>query len=202
MSATEAPSRPERALAEVAAALRDEGPVVAGHVAAPSDDPALGLLVAAGPRCAAAPGGYATVIELVREGYLCHYREPRLLAGLEPDLRLLVGDHLYAHGIERLARLGDLLAVAELADLISTAAQLDAASGSDPDAAEIAWLAAVVAIAAGPGSGHEEAKAGLRAGEGGGSLWETTCRQADRAGLSELLSVACKAVGFAPPTRG
>lgn len=202
MSAAEPPQRPEDALAVLAALLREEGPVVAGHVAEPADAPAFGLLVAAGPRCAADPGAYATVVELVREGYLCHYREPRLLASLDPDLRLLVGDHLYAHGIERLARLGDLLAVAELADLISTAAQIDASPSIDSGAAEIAWLAATIAIAAGPGSGHEEAKAALRAGGDPRPLWQATREHADRTGLSELLSGACKAVGFAPPNRG
>jgi len=144
---TESSLRPEDALDDLASQLRDEGPVVAEHVAQPDADPAIGMLVAAGPRCASDPGGYAAVVELVREGYLCHYREPRLLGRLDPDLRLLVGDHLYARGIERLARLGDLLAVAELSDLISLAAQLDAAD-ADPDAAEVAWLAAAVAIAA------------------------------------------------------
>jgi hypothetical protein len=201
MSATVPDPRPEEALAELAVLLREEGPVVAGHVAEAAESPALGLLVAAGPRCAAAPGAFATVVELVREGYLCHYREPRLLSGLDPDLRLLLGDHLYARGIERLARLGDLLAVGELADLISTAAQLDA-TGADPDAAEIAWLAAAIAIAAGRGEGHDDAKATLRRSGDAGPLWEAARAQAGRAGLSERLSAACKAVGFAPPNRG
>jgi hypothetical protein len=202
MSATAPDPRPESALAELALLLREEGPVVAEHVAAATEPPVLGLLVAAGPRCAAAPGAFATVVEFVREGYLCHYREPRLLADLDPDLRLLVGDHLYARGIERLARLGDLLAVAELADLISFAAQLDAASGSDPDAAEVAWLAAAVAIAAGPGPSHEGAKATLRESGDPVPLWEAARERAERAGLSERLSAACEAVGFAPPHRG
>jgi hypothetical protein len=202
MSAAEPAPRPEDALAGLAAVLREEGPVVAEHVAEPAETPALGLLAAAGPRCAAAPGGYATVVELVREGYLCHYREPRLLAGLDPDLRLLVGDHLYAHGIERLARLGDLIAVAELADLISTAARIDASPSLDPDAAEIAWLAATVAIAAGPGDGHEDAKAALRSGGDAVPLWEAARDRAARTGLSEPLLTAAEAVGFAPPNRG
>jgi len=202
MSATESPSRPEDALADLAAELREEGPVVADHVAEADAAPAIGMLVAAGRRCAGAPGAYATVVELVREGYLCHYREPRLLAQLEPDLRLLVGDHLYARGIERLARLGDLLAVNELSDLISIVAQLDAAGDSDPDAPEIAWLAAAVAIAAGPAPGHDGAKETLRGTGDAGSLWTVAREHAERAGLSEPLSTASKAVGFAAPNRG
>ena len=58
------------------------------------------------------------MVEAVREGYLLHYGEPRLLAGHDPDLALLAGDYLYALGIERLAALGDAEAVLELADLI------------------------------------------------------------------------------------
>ena len=198
---TDSPLRPEDALDDLASQLRDEGPVVADHVAHPDADPAIGMLVAAGPRCASDPGGYAAVVELVREGYLCHYREPRLLGRLDPDLRLLVGDHLYARGIERLARLGDLLAVAELSDLISLAAQLDA-TGADPDAAEIAWLAAAVAIAAGPGADHEAAKATLREGGEAAPLWKVARERAEEAGLSEHLSAASEAVGFAAPNRG
>jgi hypothetical protein len=64
----------------------------------------------------------AFVIEAVREGYLVHYGEPRTLAGLDADLRLLAGDALFALGLARLADLGDVDAVAELADLISLCA--------------------------------------------------------------------------------
>ena len=113
------PLHASAALATLADELREEGPVIAPHVAESDASPALGLLVAAGPRCAEAPAAYAAVIESVREGYLLHYGEPRLLAALDPDLRLLIGDHLYARGIERLVALGDTLAVRELSDVIS-----------------------------------------------------------------------------------
>ena len=46
----------------------------------------------------------------------------------DPDLRLLAGDHLYAFGLVRLASIGDLEAVDELADLISLCAQAHAAA--------------------------------------------------------------------------
>ena len=69
------------------------------------------------------------MIEAVREGYLLHYGEPRLLAGADADLALLAGDYLYALGLERLAALGDLEAVRELADLIASRAQLHAEGG-------------------------------------------------------------------------
>ena len=82
--------------------------MIAPHVREPSAEPALGRLAAAGPRAAAAPGEYALLVEAIREGYLLHYGEPRLLDGADPDLVLLAGDYLYALGLERLAALGDV----------------------------------------------------------------------------------------------
>ena len=64
------------------------------------------------------------MVEAVREGYLLHYGEPRLLAGHDPDLALLAGDYLYALGLDRLAALDDTEAVEILSDLISNCARL------------------------------------------------------------------------------
>lgn len=193
---------PRDALGALAAELREEGPLISTHVAEATVAPALGELTAAGPRCAADPGGYAAVVESVREGYLLHYGEPRLLAALEPDLRLLIGDHLYARGIERLVELGDLLAVHELADLISIAAQLDAAPEEPGGAGEAIWLATCVAIAAGPEASHDAGKATLRACGDAQPLWTSALRTADRAGLSAPLARACEAVGFSASDLG
>jgi hypothetical protein len=66
------------------------------------------------------------VMEAVYEGYLMHYGTPRAFLDMDPDLQLLAGDALYALGLEKLARAGDLGAVAELADLISASAQAHA----------------------------------------------------------------------------
>jgi hypothetical protein len=101
------------ALQQLASQLREEETPISPHVVDPSADAAF-----------APPGEYAFVLEAVREGYLLHYGEPRLLAGHDEDLALLAGDYLYALGIERLAQLGDTAAVHVLADLISTSAQL------------------------------------------------------------------------------
>ena len=101
------------ALQVLAARLRDEDTPISPHVIDPSGEAAF-----------AAPGRYALVLEAIREGYLLHYGEPRLLSGHDADLALLAGDYLYALGIERLAALGDTSAVLLLADLISTSAQL------------------------------------------------------------------------------
>ena len=117
-------SRPADALDLLASRLREAESPLAAHVTDPDERPVFGLLAALGPRSAAAPGEYAFVVEAVREGYLLHYGEPRLLAGHDENLALLAGDYLYALGIDRLTALGDTEAVAVLAELIGRCAQL------------------------------------------------------------------------------
>lgn len=140
---------PASVLRHLAAMLREEDTPISPHVIEPAEEPVLGPLVAEGPRTAAAPAEYSLVIESVREGYLLHYGEPRLLAGQDADLALLAGDYLYALGIERLAMLGDATAVHELADLISSCARLHAEdrAGEVPER----WRRAVQVIGHGPG---------------------------------------------------
>jgi hypothetical protein len=135
---------PAESLRVLAVQLRREDTPISSHVVDPSEEPALGILVASGPLTAAAPGEYALVIESIREGYLLHYGEPRLLDGQDADLSLLAGDYLYALGIDRLAALGDAKAVATLADLISRCAQFH----SEDREAEVPalWRTAVTAI--------------------------------------------------------
>jgi hypothetical protein len=103
------------ALQALADQLRAEDTPISPHVVDPAEPSELGEL--------AGGGGYALVIEAVREGYLLHYDEPRLLAGHDPDLALLAGDYLYALGLDRLATLGDTRAVTILSDLISQCAR-------------------------------------------------------------------------------
>lgn len=128
-------SDPVATLRVLAALLREEDTPISAHVVDPVEEPLFGPLAASGPRAATAPAEYALVIEAVREGYLLHYGESRLLADHDHDLALLAGDYLYALGIERLAALGDAEAVHELADLISACAQLHAEGreGQVPD---------------------------------------------------------------------
>jgi hypothetical protein len=133
------------ALHALAGLLRDGETPISGHVVEPSQEPELGLVAAAGPRAAAAPAEYALVVEAVREGYLLHYGEARLLAGHDPDLGLLAGDYLYALGIERLAALGDSEAILVLSDLISGCAR-NHAEGSADQVPEL-WRRSVEAIA-------------------------------------------------------
>jgi hypothetical protein len=92
-------------------------------------------------------GDRAFTMEAVYEGFLLHYREPRAFdRAMDPDLRLLAGDALYALGLEKLAQTGDLAAVAELADLISSCAQAEAEGR--PDAIEPLWEATLAALSA------------------------------------------------------
>ena len=107
--------------------------------------PRLGELAAAGPRAAAAPGEYALVVEAVREGYLLHYGEPRLLAGHDPDLGLLAGDYLYALGLDRLAGSATPTRSRVLAELIGRCAQLHA-EGREAEV-EPLWTAAAHEVA-------------------------------------------------------
>jgi hypothetical protein len=119
------------ALQALAEQLREEETPISPHVVDPTEAPELGQLAASGPRTAAAPAEYALVVEAVREGYLLHYGQPRLLAGHDPDLALLAGDYLYALGLDRLAALGDTRAVAALANLISECARRHAEGRTD-----------------------------------------------------------------------
>jgi hypothetical protein len=105
---------------------------------------------------------YPLLVEAIREGYLQHYGAGRVVRPDDPDLALLAGDRLYALGLERLAALGDLDAVAELADVIALCAQAHAEG--DPGRAEAVWAAGARAIAGGPGPDHDAAKGRWRAG--------------------------------------
>lgn len=106
------------ALQALADRLRAEDTPIAPHVIDPAEPSQLGEL--------AGGGDNALVVEAVREGYLLHYEEPRLLSGHDADLALLAGDYLYAIGLDRLAARGDTDSIAILADLISTCARLQA----------------------------------------------------------------------------
>ncbi|HEV2074699.1 MAG TPA: hypothetical protein VGR10_00510 [Thermoleophilaceae bacterium] len=138
------------ALEEVVAAA---DPALAAHAVR---EPGRGELegeVGGGPR--------AFVVEAIREGYLLHYGEPRAFAGMDDDLRLLAGDALFALGLERLAREGDLGAVTELSDLISLSARAEA-EGRAAAAGEL-WRASVDRLSPRGGPGARAAfERGLR----------------------------------------
>jgi hypothetical protein len=175
------------ALEQLTDLLREDGSVIADHLpeagvengAAP-----LAELVAAGPRAAEAPDEYALLVEAVREGYLLHYGEPRVVRAADEDLRLLAGDYLYALGLERLAGLGDLEAVRELADLISISAQLHAERGG----------------AGSRGPAHERAKDRLRSGDEGAErdLLALATETATDTGLDRALARLAESIESAP----
>jgi hypothetical protein len=75
---------------------------------------------------------YALGLETIYEGYLVHYGRPRLFRPQDEERALLLGDYLYAHGLVRIAELGDVEAIRELAELISHCAYLRA-EGRDGD---------------------------------------------------------------------
>jgi hypothetical protein len=99
---------------------------------------------------------YPLLVEAIREGYLLHYTSGRVVRPDDPDLALLAGDRLYALGLERLAALGDLEAVAELADVIALCAQAHAEG--DAARADAVWDAGAAAVASGPAPDHQAAK--------------------------------------------
>jgi hypothetical protein len=195
-------SEPSEALEAVADALRSDDTLLSGHLSSTDAVPALGLLAAAGPVARGAEGDYAFVVEAIREGYLLHYGEPRLIAGAEPGLALLAGDHLYALGLECLAGLGDLEAVRELADLISLSAQLHD-DGKAGEAANALWLASVTAVAAGAGPEHAAAKESLRTGadpDAASAALAVAARDGAReAGIEAALAAAADSIDFDLP---
>ena len=120
-------------------------------------------LAASGPRTVGRAAEYELLLEAIYEGYLLHYGAPRLLRPPEADLGLLAGDQLYALGLARLVALGDLPAVAELADVITLTA-LAHGAGRD-DLARAIWSAGARAVGWGPSERHRQAKALARSGE-------------------------------------
>lgn len=161
-------------LAALHAALTAEGGALADCLVAPAesdaalaDPPGAGAprLAASGPRAAADRDEYELLLEMIVEGSLLHYggRVGRIIRCEDPDLALLLGDRLYALGLARLAELGDLEAIAELADVISLVAQAHAAG--DAALAAAVWQAGAIAIGWGGEPQLEAAKELARVGD-------------------------------------
>jgi hypothetical protein len=187
-------------LASLSALLRDGENVITPFVRDTEEEPTFGALAASGPRAADAPDEYTVLVEAIREGYLLHYEEPRLVVGADGDLRLLAGDYLYALGLEKLAARGDLDAVQELADLISLSAQVHAENGdgSQDRLAGALWLAVTVAVGAGATPEHERAKEAIRQAEpdAADQLLRSATKTAGEAGMSDALALAADSIGF------
>jgi hypothetical protein len=108
---------------------------------------------------ALADARYALGLETIYEGYLVHYGRPRIFEPLDDDERLLLGDYLYAHGLVRIAELGEVDVVAALADLIARCAHLRAERA--PGDGE-AWAATAASLGNGDGNVAEALNAHAR----------------------------------------
>ena len=97
---------------------------------------------------------FAVGLETIYEGYLLHYGKPRLFRADDRDTRILLGDYLYAHGLVRVASLGDVEAVGALGELLSLCAHLRV-QGLPGDGE--AWAATVASLDGGA-EGSDEAR--------------------------------------------
>jgi hypothetical protein len=150
--------------------LRGQGGLLAQALHEPRElpvDPAPGpaQVAATGPRARGREREYELLLEMIHEGSRLHYGGARLFSGQDQDLCLLVGDWLYAAGLARLAAIGDLEAVGELADLISLLAQAQARE--QPELAAAIWEAGATAVGWGTSPVYERAKAVARDQESG-----------------------------------
>lgn len=147
-------------------AVRESGTPLAATLGDPSQSHASSdraLAAAAGPRAAADREDVELAVAAVDEGYQLHYGRPRALRIDDDDLALLAGDRMYALGLARLASIGDMTAIAELADVISLSAQAHAAD--DERLADAVWQAGTATIAYGPNPQTAAAKQLARAGD-------------------------------------
>lgn len=164
----------------------------------PADDPRFGELAAAGPLTADDPDRYAFVVEAIREGYLCHYGESRLLELPDPDLALLAGDLLYAIGLNELSGLDDLESTGILSDLIRVAADLRAAR-LDQQAADL-WTVQIIALSCGKPDRYGDRLDAVAEGDSAAldGLFEWAETTADQAGIGPEFRVAAKAIHLRP----
>jgi hypothetical protein len=102
-------------------------------------------------------GEYVTAVELIYEGYLCHYRESRAAAidSCDQAAALLAGDFLYARGLRLVAARGDAEAVGLLARLMAACSHLRSVGApfADDDALWAYTMGGLAALRAGlPGA--------------------------------------------------
>jgi len=173
-------------LGRLRALLAREGEAIAPVLAAAPAEEVVGPLVVASAAGRSEAAELALVFESILEGYLLHYGAARLLDTDDDDLRLLAGDHLYALGLSRLARLGDLEAVRALADLITlcSRAQADAGANGAGERPASLWLLTALAVAQGTWPGYERALDDARAGPAAGpELLDEARRRAAELGV-------------------
>jgi hypothetical protein len=93
-----------------------------------------------------ADGRFRLGLETIYEAYLVHFGRPRLFGSQDAHTELLLGDYLYAHGLVRIAALGETAAVSDLAELISLCGQLRAEDRAGDGAA---WAASAALLGSG-----------------------------------------------------
>lgn len=126
------------------------------------DEPGPVQRAVAGPRARGHAAAYELLLEMIAEGVLLHYGRGRVGGGEDLDLALLLGDQLFALGLTRLAALGDLQAIRELADVISLISEAGAAG--DDELVDAIWAAGCAAVGWGGDLLYEQAKADVRDG--------------------------------------
>jgi len=185
-------------LERLADRVREEGPPLAVRESFDEALSVYGELAVSGPRTADRRDEYAFVVEAVREGYLCHYGTSRILDAPDADLALLAGDLLYAIGIRGLADLADLESTGILSDLITVAAELQAAGR--PELAERLWLGQITALACGKDATHAAVLNALASGRKGApeELDEWTKETATAHGLGRAFDIARNQIDSGP----
>jgi len=175
------------ALEQLRELVAGEGGELAATLAGGQATEIMGPLVAAGERCRDDAAAYALLTESILEGFLVHYRGGRVIDAQDENLRLLAGDYLYALGLSRLAELGDLAAVQELADVIALCAKAHAGAEPPPVLSEAIWMVGAVAVAGGPWEEGTAAKEGLRdeAPEAAVLALEAALRRASELGIGQ-----------------
>jgi hypothetical protein len=97
---------------------------------------------------------FALGLETIYEGYAVHYGRPRLYEPGDGDAALVLGDYLYAQGLARIAALGEVEAVSDLAELISLCAH---ARGDGDRGDGAAWAATAALLGRSELAGAREA---------------------------------------------
>jgi hypothetical protein len=111
-----------------------------------------------------AGGDLADGVEAIYEGFLVHHApRGRGFAPADREQGLLLGDYLYATGLVRVTRTGDVAAISALSDLVSLAAA-QRAEAERPADAEL-WLATCRHLAGPRDDALAAAVAALRAGD-------------------------------------
>lgn len=162
--------------------LFEAQPSLARALADPLPEPVVAPLAAPG-----LTGDAAFGLDLILEGFLLHHGTPRLL-DLEAGDRILAGDFCYAQGLVRVASVGDLRVIRELADLIALSASLVATD--DEEHLPALWRTIVSVIADDdPARAHDlaVAKDAIRSTSGTGPLARLAATLPPTPALDEVL---------------